>query len=70
MLFKVSCWAFGSLVSVLNDLPNLNFLFLFLESFESAKAISTGPTSRGLSKVGKSSSNGVLKHGSKAVSSV
>lgn len=41
----------------------------FQESFESAKAISTGPTSRGLSKVGKSSSNGVLKHGSKAVSS-
>ncbi|XP_030501209.2 protein MOR1 [Cannabis sativa] len=40
----------------------------FQESFESAKTISA-PASKTLSKVGKSTSNGVLKHGSKAASS-
>ncbi|PQM35785.1 protein MOR1 isoform X2 [Prunus yedoensis var. nudiflora] len=39
----------------------------FQESFES-RAISMGPTSKSISKGGKSASNGVLKHGSKAPS--
>ncbi|XP_021810024.1 protein MOR1 [Prunus avium] len=39
----------------------------FQESFES-RAISMGPTSKSISKAGKSASNGVLKHGSKATS--
>ncbi|KAL5568082.1 hypothetical protein UlMin_024657 [Ulmus minor] len=41
----------------------------FQDSFESAKTISMVPTSKNLSKVGKSTSNGVSKHGNKAVSS-
>ncbi|PON60374.1 Coatomer beta subunit [Parasponia andersonii] len=40
----------------------------FQESFESAKAISA-PASKTISKVGKSTSNGVSKHGNKAVAS-
>ncbi|KAI5348677.1 hypothetical protein L3X38_001564 [Prunus dulcis] len=39
----------------------------FQESFES-RAISMGPTSKSISKAGKSASNGVLKHGTKATS--
>ncbi|XP_024030608.1 protein MOR1 [Morus notabilis] len=42
---------------------------VFQESFEPAKASSTGPISRGLTKAGKSSSNGVLKPGNKAIPS-
>ncbi|KAF3432700.1 hypothetical protein FNV43_RR23802 [Rhamnella rubrinervis] len=42
----------------------------FQESFESTKASSMGLTSKSLPKVGKSAaSNGVLKHGNKAISS-
>lgn len=44
--------------------------FLSLESFDSAKAASVGVTSKGVSKVGKSTANGVSKHGNRAVSSV
>ncbi|XP_050154632.1 protein MOR1-like isoform X4 [Malus sylvestris] len=40
----------------------------FQESFESAKAIPMAPTSKSISKAGKSASNGVLKHGAKATS--
>uniref|UniRef100_A0A5B7AKF7 Protein MOR1 n=1 Tax=Davidia involucrata TaxID=16924 RepID=A0A5B7AKF7_DAVIN len=45
----------------------------FQETFDSAKTISTGPTTKGGSKVGKSSSNGygdrAPRHGSRAISS-
>ncbi|TKY51634.1 MOR1 protein [Spatholobus suberectus] len=40
---------------------------IFQESFESARAVSVGATSK--SKVGKSTANGVSKHGNRAVSS-
>uniref|UniRef100_A0A2N9H0N2 TOG domain-containing protein n=1 Tax=Fagus sylvatica TaxID=28930 RepID=A0A2N9H0N2_FAGSY len=39
------------------------------DSFDSAKVISMGPTSKSSSRVGKSTSNGVVKHGNKAMSS-
>ena len=45
-------------------------MFLCLESFESARAVSVGATSKGVPKVGKSTANGVPKHGNRAVSSV
>ncbi|XP_050288115.1 protein MOR1 isoform X4 [Quercus robur] len=41
----------------------------FQESFDSAKAISMGPTSKSSSRVGKSTSNGVMKPGNRAMSS-
>lgn len=41
----------------------------FQDSFESAKSISTGPASRSSLKVGKSVSNGIPKHGTRALSS-
>ncbi|KAF7820177.1 protein MOR1 [Senna tora] len=40
----------------------------FQESFESAKAVSVGGTSKGVSKVGRSAANGVSKHGNRTVS--
>lgn len=39
------------------------------DSFDSAKVISMGPTSKSSSRVGKSTSNGVVKHGNRAMSS-
>lgn len=45
-------------------------VFLSLISFESARAVSMGPTSKSSSKVPKSASNGVSKHGNRAISSV
>lgn len=45
-------------------------MFSSLESFETARAVSVGATSKGVSKVGKSTANGVSKHGNRAVSSV
>lgn len=47
-----------------------NLLCFFPDSFESAKSISTGPASRSSLKVGKSVSNGIPKHGTRALSSV
>ncbi|XP_057424605.1 protein MOR1 [Lotus japonicus] len=41
----------------------------FQESFEPGRAVSVGVTSKGVSKVGKSTANGVAKHGNRAVSS-
>ncbi|CAL0321285.1 unnamed protein product [Lupinus luteus] len=41
----------------------------FQESFETARAVSTGATSKGVSKAGKSTANGVSKHGNRPVSS-
>ncbi|KAJ1403126.1 TOG domain [Sesbania bispinosa] len=41
----------------------------FQESFESARSVSVGATSKGVSKGGKSTANGVSKHGNRAVSS-
>lgn len=41
----------------------------FQESFESAKTISMGPTSKLISKAGKSASNGVSKHANRSMSS-
>ncbi|GAV88428.1 HEAT domain-containing protein/CLASP_N domain-containing protein [Cephalotus follicularis] len=41
----------------------------FQESFDSGKAVSMGPTSKSIAKVAKSASNGVLKHGNRALSS-
>lgn len=45
-------------------------IFLPLEPFESAKAVSVGATSKGVSKVGRSAANGVSKQGNRPVSSV
>ena len=67
-LFKVSLLGICLLEFALIGFTHLNCLFL--ESFESAKTISASHTSKPHSKVGKSASNGVLKHGNKAVSSV
>lgn len=55
--------------------PHFSFTFclLFFVSltfFESAKAVSMGPTSKSSSKVAKSASNGLSKHGNRAISSV
>lgn len=47
-----------------------HLVFLSLISFESARAVSMGPTSKSSSKVPKSASNGLSKHGNRAVSSV
>lgn len=47
-----------------------NVTSFLLESFDSAKAISMGPTSKSSSRVGKSTSNGVMKPGNRAMSSV
>lgn len=41
-----------------------------LESFESAKVMSMGPTSKSSSRVGKTTSNGAMKLGNRTVSSV
>ncbi|KDP34897.1 hypothetical protein JCGZ_09185 [Jatropha curcas] len=41
----------------------------FQDSFESAKAISMGPTSKTATKAGKSASNGVSKHANRSTSS-
>ncbi|KAG6698376.1 hypothetical protein I3842_08G016300 [Carya illinoinensis] len=41
----------------------------FQEPFESAKVMPMGPTLKSSSRVGKSTSNGVMKHGNKALSS-
>ncbi|KAE9589886.1 putative armadillo-like helical, CLASP domain-containing protein [Lupinus albus] len=41
----------------------------FQESFETARAVSAGATSKGVSKAGKSTTNGVSKHGNRPVSS-
>lgn len=41
----------------------------FHDSFESARTVSTALASKNSSKVGKSTSNGVLKHGNRALSS-
>ena len=49
---------------------NSNLKSFFLDSFDSAKVISMGPTSKSSSRVGKSTSNGVVKHGNRAMSSV
>ncbi|XP_062079508.1 protein MOR1-like [Humulus lupulus] len=57
----VSCLYFVLVIYTNNN----NF---FPESFETAKTISA-PASKTLSKVGKSTSNGVLKHGRKVASS-
>lgn len=40
------------------------------ESFESARVTSVGITSKGVTKVGKSTANGVSKPGNRVVSSV
>lgn len=40
------------------------------DSFESAKPISMGPTSKTSSKLGKIASNGISKHSNRTVSSV
>ncbi|XP_019426639.1 PREDICTED: protein MOR1-like [Lupinus angustifolius] len=42
---------------------------IFQESFETARAVSAGATSKGVSKAGKSTANGVPKHGIRPVSS-
>lgn len=45
--------------------------YLVPDTYESARTISTGPPSKGGSKIGKANGYaGVSKHGSKAVSSV
>ncbi|XP_019427924.1 PREDICTED: protein MOR1-like isoform X2 [Lupinus angustifolius] len=41
----------------------------FHESFETTRAVSAGVTSKGVLKAGKSTANGVSKHGSRAISS-
>ncbi|KAF1879003.1 hypothetical protein Lal_00047675 [Lupinus albus] len=41
----------------------------FHESFETARVVSAGATSKGVPKAGKSTANGVSKHGNRAVSS-
>lgn len=50
-------------------ISSLNSSFFWsLESFESGRAVSVGATSK--AKAGKSTANGVSKHGNRAVSSV
>jgi hypothetical protein len=42
--------------------------FLPLDSFDSGRAVSVSVTSKGVSKLGKSTADGVAKHGNRAVS--
>ncbi|XP_044495170.1 protein MOR1 isoform X2 [Mangifera indica] len=44
------------------------YFMLLAISLESAKSISVGPTSKGSTKVAKSTSNGLLKHGGRTIS--
>lgn len=68
------CWFLCKLdrlfVYVFSSVDYVSELTVLSEPFESAKSISMGPTSKTSSKAVRTASNGVLKHGSRIVSSV